>query len=87
MVVDRELKKSEKASKRNKREGKGGYMMLAGKERVVCGESRRGKGVCAGEETVPGAEEERRDYPGRFLGPTDRPRSDPGSDPLAMGKR
>lgn len=45
------------------------------------------RGVIAGEETVPEAEDEHRDYPRRFLGPTDRPRSDPGSDSFAMGKR
>lgn len=45
------------------------------------------RGVIVGKETVPGAEDEHRDYPRRFLGPTDQPRSNPGSDPFAMGKR
>jgi len=54
---------------------------------VVCGGLNNWRGVIAREETVPGAEDEHRDYPRRFLGPTDQPRSDPGSDPFAMGKR
>lgn len=58
-----------------------------GKRRAECVCEKAKSALFVGEETVPGAEDERRDYLGRFLGPIDRPRSDPGSDPLAMGKR
>lgn len=60
------MKKSEKAQGGGTKE-----------EQDVCGSGLSvaldsvGKGGCAGEETVPGAEDERRDYPGRFVGPTD----------------
>lgn len=65
--------KSEKARRGKKREEEEEQDVRAGGFKRCSLLVGIGKGGCAGEETVPGAEDERRDYPGRSVGPTDRP--------------
>lgn len=67
----RNRKQKRKWYRPKKREGD----MCARRPRAigVCGGRDDWRGVIAGEETVPGAEDEHRDYPRRFLGPNRGP--------------